>query len=194
MYNTTSGWEEEGKKKKRRKTKEPKLRTIITVIINQNNLFEQVSRSPVNGWMNGAQNHREGFINKYEYNADLRKPVRKRKVSAPEEKHKKRKKSVNCWKSRYQHKLSQRNLSPAIRMMRASVGTDQKVPILVESTYRQESEQLVPENRNPWKQSAESASAAEPWTELTFPPRPKTLQTRHKLLFTRSFQQQLFAM
>lgn len=87
--------------------------------------------------MNGSQNHRESFIDKYEYNADLRKPVRKCKVSAPEEKGKKKKEKqkkhqdVNCWKSQFQHKLFQRNLSPAMTDKRAFAGTDQKVPIPV---------------------------------------------------------------
>lgn len=69
-----------------REGEEPKSLTIVTVVINQDDLLEQVSRGAVDGGVDGAQDHRERLVNEDEHNADLGKTLRKRQVSAPEEK------------------------------------------------------------------------------------------------------------
>lgn len=46
--------------------------TIAAVVVHQDYLFEKVRRRPVDGGVDGAQDHREGFIHKNEHNAHLR--------------------------------------------------------------------------------------------------------------------------
>lgn len=67
-----------------REGEDPKPLTIVTVIINEDDLLEQVSRSAVDGWVDGAQDHRECLVHEYEHNAHLRETLRKSQVSAPE--------------------------------------------------------------------------------------------------------------
>lgn len=46
--------------------------TVAAVVVHQDYLFEKVRRRPVDGGVNGPQDHRQGFIHKNEHNADLR--------------------------------------------------------------------------------------------------------------------------
>lgn len=47
--------------------------TAAAVVVHQNDLFEQVRRSPLDGCVDGAQQHRQGLVDKDEDDAKLRK-------------------------------------------------------------------------------------------------------------------------
>lgn len=57
--------------------------TVAAVVVHQDYLFEKVGRRPVDGGVNGPQDHRQGFIHKNEHNAHLREVQRISDVSAP---------------------------------------------------------------------------------------------------------------
>lgn len=46
--------------------------TVAAVVVHEDYLFEKVRRCPVDGGVNGPQDHRQGFIHKNEHNAHLR--------------------------------------------------------------------------------------------------------------------------
>lgn len=46
--------------------------TAVAVIIHQYDLFEQVRWSPLDGRVHGAQQHRQGLVDKDEDDAELR--------------------------------------------------------------------------------------------------------------------------
>lgn len=49
------------------------LLTIITVVVHQNDLFEQMSRRVIDGCVDGAQDHRQGLVDEDEDEGDLGK-------------------------------------------------------------------------------------------------------------------------
>lgn len=46
--------------------------TVAAVVVHQDYLFEKVRWCPVDGGVNGPQDHRQGFIHENEHNAHLR--------------------------------------------------------------------------------------------------------------------------
>lgn len=62
------------------------LLTVVTVVVNQDDLFEEVGGGPVHGRVDGTQDDGQGLVHKDKHNANLREVRWIRDVFTPGEK------------------------------------------------------------------------------------------------------------